>query len=90
MLHVCGSRVDATPQLVVQLEDLLAVRPADGSAGPIARCVAGLICSLLVAAQQLPQLFGVGEEEERRVSDAQQQQGEDEEPGHGGTGHPDT
>lgn len=65
VLHVGGSGVDGAPQLVVQLEDLLAVRPADGPSGPIARCVAVavLVRFLLVAAQQLSELVGVGQEE---------------------------
>lgn len=65
VLHVRGSGVDGAPQLVVQLEDLLTVRPADGSSGPVASCVSGavLVRFLLVAAQQLPELIGVGQEE---------------------------
>lgn len=92
VLHVGGSGVDRAPELVVQLEDLLAVRPADGSSGPVAGCVAGaaLVRFLLVAAQQLPELLGVGQEERGRVPGAQQQGGEESEPGHGGAGHPDT
>lgn len=72
----------------MQLEDLLAVRPSDGATGPIARRVAPAdgVHFPLVAAQQLPELFGVWQEEGSRVCDAQEQQGEDEEPGHGGAG----
>lgn len=89
VLHVGGGRVDATPQLVVQLQDLLAVRPADVSPAPAASCVAGavLVGVLLVAAQQLPELLGVRQEEGGRVSDGQEQDGEDGEPGGGGAGH---
>lgn len=94
VFHIGGSGVDAAPQLVVQLEDLLTVRPADGPSGPIASRVAGavLIHFLLVAAQQLPELLGVGQEDGGRVPDAQQQEGEgeDREPGHGSAGHSDT
>lgn len=89
VLHVGGSGVDAAPQLVVQLEDLLTVRPADGSSGPIASGVAGavVIRFLLVAAQQLPELLGVRQDERGRVPDAEQQEGEDREPGHDSAGH---
>lgn len=89
MLHVGGRRVDAAPQLVVQLQDLLAVRPADVSPAPAASRVAGavLVGVLLVAAQQLPELLGVWQEEGGRVSDGQEQDGEDGEPGGGGAGH---
>ncbi len=94
VLHVGGSGIDAASQLVVQLEDLLAVRPADCSSGPTASRVAGavLIRFLLVAAQQLPELLGIRQEEGGRVPDAQQQEGEgeDREPGHGSAGHGDT
>lgn len=95
VFHVAGSGVDAAPQLVVQQEDLLTVRPADGSSGPIASRVAGSVLTRfpLVAAQKLPELLGVREEEGGRVPDTQQQEGEgeDREPGHGGsTGHFDT
>lgn len=92
MLHVGGSGVDFTPQLVVQLKDLLTVGPADGSSGPVARCVAGAVLAqfLLVAAQQLPELLGVWQKKGSRVRDAQEQDGEEREPGHGGVGHSDT
>lgn len=65
VLHVGGSGVHFAPQLVVQLEDLLTVCPADGTAGPVAGCVAAaaLLRFPLVAAQQLPELIGVGQEE---------------------------
>ncbi len=67
VFHIGGSGVNAAPQLVVQLEDLLVVRPADGSAGPVASCAVGdvLISFLLIAAQQLPELLRVGQEEGR-------------------------
>lgn len=65
VLHVGGSWVDAAPQLVVQLEYLLTVRPEDCSSSPAASCVASAVpvCFLLVAAQQLPELLGVWQEE---------------------------
>lgn len=76
----------------MQLKDLLTVGPADGSPGPITRCVAGAVLaqSLLVAAQQLPELLGVWQKEGSRVRDAQEQDGEEREPGHGSAGHSDT
>lgn len=95
ILHVWGCWVDAASQLVVQLDDLLTVRPADGPTGPIASRVAAgavVVCFLLVTAQQLPELLRVRQEEGTRVPDAQQQEGEgeDREPGHGSAGHSST
>lgn len=89
VLHVGGSGVDARPQIVVQLDDLLTVGPADGSSAPVAGRVADAVPVrlLLVTAQQLPQLLGVGQEEGSRVPDAEQQEGQDRKPGHGGAGH---
>lgn len=73
----------------MQLEDLLAVRPSDGPPGPVARRVAPAdgVRFPLIAAQQLPELLRVWQEEGSRVRDAQEQQREDEEPGHGSAGH---
>ena len=88
VLHVGGRGVDAPPQLVVQLEDLLAVRPADGPSAPPPGRVAGAVpvCFLLVAAQKLLELLGVGQVEGSRVPYAQQQEGEHRKPGGGGGG----
>lgn len=92
MLHVGGSGIDSAPQLVVQLQDLLAVRPADGPAAPADACSCCRSCAvhfLPVAAQQLPELRGVLKEEAGGVSDAEEQDGEGGEQSGGGGGHPD-
>lgn len=92
VLHVWGSRVDAAPQLVVQLEDLLTVGPEDCSSTPAASCVAGavLLCFSLVAAQQFPELLGVWQEGGSWVPDTQHQEWDNVQPGHGSAGHSDT
>lgn len=71
--------------------DLFAVWPAEGSSRPVARCVAdaALLCFLRIVAQQFSEL-GVRQGERSRLSDGQQQQGEEGKPGHGITGHSDT
>lgn len=53
VLHVGGSGVNTAPQLVVKLDNLLTVRPADSSSVSIASCVACavLVHFLLIAAQ---------------------------------------
>lgn len=91
VLHVGGSGIDSAPQLVVQLQDLLAVRPADGPAAPAAACSCCCSCAvhLLIAAQQLPELRGVLQEEGGAVPDAEEQDGEGGEQSGGGGGHPD-
>lgn len=72
----------------MQLEDLLAVRPSDGPPGPVARSVAPVdgVHFPLVAAQQLPELLRVWQEEGSRARDAQEQEG-DEKPGGGSAAH---
>lgn len=95
VLHVGGSGIDSAPQLVVQLQDLLTVRPADGPAAPAAACsccscVSCAVHFLPVAAQKLPELRGALQEEGGGVSDAEEQDGEGGEQSGGGGGHPDT
>lgn len=72
----------------MQLEDLLAVRPADGPPGPAARSAAPAdgVHIPLIAAQQLPELLRVWQEEGRGARDAQEQEG-DEKPGRGSAAH---
>lgn len=84
VLHVGGRGVDAAPQLVVHLEDLLPVGPEDGAPAPAAACVAGAVQVrvLLVAAQQLPELLGVWQGEGSRVHDTEGQEPDNTEPGH--------
>lgn len=89
VLHVGGGGADLTPQLVVQLKDLLTVGPEDGSSSPVTRRIAAIagVNFPLVAAQQLPELIGVWQEEGGRISETQEQHRGDEEAGHGSAGH---
>lgn len=93
VLHVGGSGIDSAPQLVVQLQDLLAVRPADGPAVPAAACcrrrVPCAVHFLPVAPQQLLELRRVRQEEGGGVCDAEEQDGEGREQSRGEGGHPD-
>lgn len=87
VLHVSRAGVHRAPQLVVQLEDLLPVRPADGTSAPAAASIlAGAVVThflVLVATQQLPELLGVGQEERRRASEPrEEQEGEERDEGH--------
>lgn len=68
----------------MQLEDLLAVRPSDGPPAPVAP--GDGVRSPLVAAQQLPELLGVWQEDGGGARDAEEQDG-DQEPGHGSRAH---
>lgn len=72
----------------MQLEDLLAVRPSDGPPGPVTGSVAtgDGVHFALIAAQQLPELLGVWQEEASGAPDAQEQDG-DEKPGGGSAAH---
>lgn len=92
ILHVGGCRVNAASQLVVQLQDLLTVRPENGSPSPVPSGAvhAGLVVFLLVAAQQLSQFLGVGQEEGKRVRDTEQEEERGKEPSHSRVGHSDT
>lgn len=91
MLHVGGGGIDSAPQLVVQLQDLLAVRPADGPPVPAAACsccscISSAVHFLHVAAQQLPEPRGLPQEEGGGVAHAEEQDGEGREQGGGGGG----
>lgn len=72
----------------MQLEDLLAVRPLNGTPGPVARSVAPAdgVHFPPIAPQQLPELLRVWQEEGSRACDAQEQEG-DEKPGRGSAAH---
>lgn len=91
VLHVWGCGVNAASQLVVQLQNLFAVRPENGSPGPVPSSAARtvLVSLLQVATQQLPQLLGVRQEEGKCVRDADQEEDE-EQPDWSRAGHSDT